>query len=554
MKKTLWEQICVPKNATRQHIDKTYFSLQHNPATRLAWKVLRDDFYRDIYAKYEDLAIVEKAGFLEDNFELQDISLLQDITFRTTPLPLIKNLPKNAHPIVLLSTGGFCPLHEGHLQMMYLAKAALESAGKQVVGGYFSISHPSYVNTKTNVHGTPGSWLYDLQKHLTSHPWLLADPWESCYVPSFVNFTEVITRLQRYLRAYFHPNTRVAYVFGSDNAWFMYCFEKRGLGVCVERTGSRELFKQLKAKLGSERCLFVPNNTPHAAANSTALRTSVTNIESEEPLHYYVRNEGTPPLEHFPLSSKELVQIQQYFANEFIRILKSSIDEKATISTVFAKQQVEQAKQLLKGKKTISLDHLFIADYNVSLSRVFRLCATNGFPSGYFGGKSPLTEQLNAIVPGKYILVDDDRATGGTLKMFYQALPTHVSISKVHLLINPQNTIPHEILDLRDFLLGAQYGGLCVQLPNGKYARTPYLLPYVSPSARSTILPSQELSFSKQVWQLNYQIFSQTSCPVCMRNLPSETNTFLSYLGFSMNETVSKICQYHLDRLSWAGH
>lgn len=176
MKKTLWEQICVPKNATRQHIDKTYFSLQHNPATRLAWKVLRDDFYRDIYAKYEDLAIVEKAGFLEDNFELQDISLLQDITFRTTPLPLIKNLPKNAHPIVLLSTGGFCPLHEGHLQMMYLAKAALESAGKQVVGGYFSISHPSYVNTKTNVHGTPGSWLYDLQKHLTSHPWLLADP------------------------------------------------------------------------------------------------------------------------------------------------------------------------------------------------------------------------------------------------------------------------------------------------------------------------------------------------------------------------------------------
>ena len=59
-------------------------------------------------------------------------------------------------------------------------------------------------------------------------------------------------------------------------------------------------------------------------------KPSVTNIESEEALHYYVRNEGTPPLEHFPLPSKELVQIQQYFANEFIRILKSSIDETAS--------------------------------------------------------------------------------------------------------------------------------------------------------------------------------------------------------------------------------
>ena len=557
MKKTLWEQLGVPKNATRQQIDKAYLSAaQHNPATRLTWKVLRNDFYRDIYSKYEDLTILKQAGFLEDNFKLQDIARLQDITFLTTPLPLIKDLPKDAHPVVLLSTGGFCPLHEGHLQMMYLAKAALETAGKQVVGGYFSISHPSYVNTKTNMEGKPGEWLYNLQKRLVAHPWLLADPWESCYVPSFVNFTEVITRLQNYLRVYFHPNTQVAYVFGSDNARFMYCFENRGLGVCVERTGSKELFKQLKAKLTSERCFFVPNNTPQAAANSTKLRTDGIHTRPEPlpTLRYYVRNEGIIPLRYFPLPSEEVVQIQQYFANEFIRILKNSIAEQSAVSTVFAKQQIEQAKHTLGTQKTISLDRLFTADYNVSLSRIFNLCATNGIPHEYFCNEGPLAQQLNAIPPGKYILVDDDRASGGTLKTFYQALPSRVQISKVHLLINPTQNVPYEILDLRDFLLGARHGGLCIQLPNGKYARAAYLLPYVSPAARSTILPSKELLFSKQIWQLNYQLFSQTSRPIYVRDMPSETAAFLSYVGFALHDTLEKVCQYHIDRLSWAGH
>lgn len=557
MEKTLWEQLKLPKNATREEIDASYQSITHQtPQTRLAWKVLRDDFYRDIYAKYEDLSIVERAGFLEDNFKLQDIARLQDITFLTTPLPVTKDLPKDARPVVLLSTGGFCPLHEGHLQMMYLAKAALENSGKQVVGGYFSTSHPCYVNTKTNVKGKPGEWLYDLQKCLVAHPWLLADPWESCYVPSFVNFTEVITRLQNYLRAYFHPNTQVAYVFGSDNARFMYCFENRGLGVCVERTGSRELFKQLKAKLASERCYFVPNNTPQAAANSTDLRTATihTHQKPQPTLRYYVRNEGTIPLRHFPLPSEEVAQIQQYFANEFIRILKNSIAERSAVSTVFAKQQIEQAKHTLGAQKIISLDRFFTADYNVSLSRVFNLCTTEAIPHGYFCHEGPLVQQLNSITPGEYILVDDDRASGGTLKTFYQALPSHVQISKVHLLINPAPNTPYEILDLRDFLLGAQNGGLCIQLPNGKYARAAYLLPYVSPAARSTILPSQELLFSKRIWQLNYKIFSQTSHPVCIRDIPSETAAFLNYLGFPLHETLAKVCQYHIDRLTWAGH
>jgi hypothetical protein len=358
------------------------------------------------------------------------------------------------------------------------------------------------------------------------------------------------------LRTYFHENTQVAYVFGSDNARFMYCFEKRGLGVCVERSGSEQLFQELKAKLSSGRCFFVANSTPQAALHAADLRPAAVHTPSERKpvLHYYVRNEGTVPLRHFSLPLEETAQIQPYFADEFIRILKNSIAEQSAVSTVFAEHQVAQAKQTLGSQKTISLDRLFPADYNVSLSRFFDLCATHGMPRGYFCHEGPLARQLNAIASGKYILVDDDRASGGTLRMFYRALPAHVQISKVHLLIHPAPDISYEILDLRDFLLGAKHGGLCVRLPDGQYVRAPYLLPYVSPAARSTILPSKELLFSKQIWQLNYRIFSQTSRPICVRDLPAETAAFLSYIGFAPHDTLAKVCQHHIDRLTWAGY
>ena len=59
----------------------------------------------------------------------------------------------------------------------------------------------------------------------------MIDPWESLYVRTPINFTDVIERLEEYLKKYVDSRIKVAYVFGGDNVEFMYCFQKHGIAV-----------------------------------------------------------------------------------------------------------------------------------------------------------------------------------------------------------------------------------------------------------------------------------------------------------------------------------
>ena len=72
-----------------------------------------------------------------------------NLSLLTTPVSkLIDFKEKKENPVVLLSTGGFDPIHDGHIYMMEFAKEALEKKGYHVIGGYLSPSHESYVSTK----------------------------------------------------------------------------------------------------------------------------------------------------------------------------------------------------------------------------------------------------------------------------------------------------------------------------------------------------------------------------------------------------------------------
>ena len=45
--------------------------------------------------------------------------------------------------IILVTTGGFSPIHEGHLHTLNIAKKELEKKGYHIAGGYLSPSHES---------------------------------------------------------------------------------------------------------------------------------------------------------------------------------------------------------------------------------------------------------------------------------------------------------------------------------------------------------------------------------------------------------------------------
>ena len=97
-------------------------------------KILKDEYYRKVYKKYSDIETVIKAGFIYDKLD-QDSLNYYNLSLLTTPVSKLKDFSDEEKPVVLLSTGGFDPIHDGHIYMMEFAKETLEKNGYKVIGG-----------------------------------------------------------------------------------------------------------------------------------------------------------------------------------------------------------------------------------------------------------------------------------------------------------------------------------------------------------------------------------------------------------------------------------
>ena len=215
-------------------------------------KVLSDKFYQNIFLKYGINTAIE-AGFICDNFDDKNYYNIDSFTTPTDKL----NVNDVDNPIVLLATGAFAPLCDANIEMMELAKQVLSHNGYNVIGGYFSPSHDDYANTRPQTTKSASERVYEAQKALDNSDWLMVDPWESLYVSDCINFTDVINRLELYLKKHVDKNIRVAYVFSGDKSNFMYCFEHHGIGVCVERFED-DVYTKLKEHFACcKDCFFV---------------------------------------------------------------------------------------------------------------------------------------------------------------------------------------------------------------------------------------------------------------------------------------------------------
>ena len=115
----------------------------------------------------------------------------------------------------------------------------------------------------------------------------------------------------------------------------------------------------------------------------------------------------------------------------------------------------------------------------------------------------------------------------------------------VNTYINKSNII--DIVDCRDMLIGRNYGGSVIELPNGKICRAPYILPYCYPSAKCSISTQDDLAFSVEVWKLNYEFYKNTELKIS--NIDIYTQILLLYSGFSDETPMHEVCMYHLNYL-----
>lgn len=555
---------------------------------RLLRFILKDPFFGSAYPKLGSVEALIEAG-LFDLGEPSPGTIRADENWLMTPTHHISRHleqfePVNQPIVVLLTTGGFCPVHDGHIKMMEIARAALEARGCLVLGGYLAPDHDAYTLRKVGDEASSAMQrLRLLEERLMNSDWLMADGWASLGVERDLNFTDIISRMERYLARHV-PSSRkieVAYVFGGDNARFARAFIEHGRCVCVLRPGTEEKFFSVAADP------LVANNPHIVMAAESSLDFSSTDVRQgrktlEEGVQkmyagwahgidrappsaskavYFLRNEREWAIEPWFANRDrdELIATYQWFRSGLMRLLKKAheaatdMDVRFNVSfhTVDVAKQRKLARRQSRGEKIISLDPCVEGDFNLAVSRRFPVCAGRmspgiiarpGFPS--------LERQVQALPAGKYVLQDDDIVTGGTMRRVQGRLPKNVEITRWSSLVEreKEDRPVLDIIDCRDFLAGAKEGGLVVELPDRTFARSPYCLPYVSPAHGARTPLSQELTVSHDIWRLNELFFKRIQPAI----LVSETNIgfrrLMRYLGFDPSTPMSEVCRHHAEK------
>jgi len=543
----------------------------------LSSQLLADPFYGPLLPLLGQ-AGVEEAGFFEDSRTSLEPDPREETDWLCTPIFHARERLQRSHPeqplAVLLSTGAFCPVHPGHLALLEHARQALEARGMCVLAGYLSPGHDEYVMGKCGAQVPPAAHRAHLcQQAVSGSEWLMVDEWEALHTSAALNFSLVIERLQNYLNRHLacaRP-VRVFYVFGSDNARFSLSFLRRGQAVCVERPGYRDRLEHYanhprlrgNARVTFVRDVVLPNvastqvrqgDFELLAPNVRALWAGWHGPGKDRSARLFLRDEGAWSVQHW--TGRE-----QAYA-EFTRQVAVAVEDSFRLAqlpdpptplqlcVLSLQQQRQEALERFGAEHILSLDPCLPGVANLGVSRCFELCA-DAIRPGLVArpGWPPLEEQLAAIPPGTYSLVDDDIATGHTMQAVLGRLPEHCRVDRQAALCQLPSLGEGlvDLGDVRDFLLGSWEGGLVVCLPDGRLARVPYLLPYVNPADRLSLPLSQSLAFSRRVWQLNADFFQPTALTVA--DAPMAFGELCRYLGLPPELLLADWCRWHLDRL-----
>jgi nicotinic acid mononucleotide adenylyltransferase len=541
-------------------------------------KMRRDPFYWQAFEHYKDEQAMVRAGFFDDGLKEGLLDTLSDPRWLTTPLYKVSRPKgKSVRPLVLFSTGGFAPVHEGHVQMMEAARAKMTREGYDVIGGFLSPAHDSYVSTKSNgadrfsIHVR----LENLKKALMASDWLEADPWMAMYTPNDLNFTDVYRRLEKYLAAHIvsEKPVEVAYVFGADNALFARAFLKQGLCVCVGRPGYAASFDAIlgdDALMATGRIHLAESNVD---LSSSQIRTGERVFEqlmdagkllsdgaSEEAHTIFLRNDLDWALE--PWRTSAPADVFEAAKNDFISgllaVLQDAYGRSTEILQVPAREQLQWLERSMAGKQFINMDCVTGAiGHPAHISRLFHLSDRQHFSLGIVD-RPDATAALSTLPAGDYALVDDDIATGGSMRALEERLPKHVHIvERVSLLKKwfiehkrGQTYNPLNILDMRDFVVGARMGGLVVEGFDGSHGRIPYLAPYVSLNSRSSVPKEREKDVSARIFELNARFFAALGDKLTLNDAcPSFKNIMLA-AGFDVGMRLSEFCDWHRQMLA----
>lgn len=461
--------------------------------------------------------IVELAGYIEDSPYEYNPYLI------TAPYETLMKR-KGTKNAVLLSTGSYDPVHHGHVSMMVQTRALLEKQGYTVMGGVFSTSHDSYVRDQKTPEGVSAIQRgIDITNFLLSHPdnierWLIHDLWESQIVDHAVNFTTVIYHVRKTLERLLGDNFTLFYLFGEDNSAFALplVLEEKVIPVVIQRPGYN-LLPEVKDLVKEGEALYVPNDSH---LSSSDIRKSM----KEKP-PYVIRCDGKRGTEYLSPLISDYAERIEYFHQGIVNLFSHK-----SLFLIEVDEQLSRTWNHIQEKYStlpvLSCDIYYKGDVNLRVSRLFDLSSAQSRSYGITSVDSSLVDSQK-----EYIYVDDDIATGFTL----EKVSHHVKIKEPVSMVNVMTERNIEdVVDERDFLVGAEHGGLMINY-NSEYIRFPYMSPYVNLVTRAKIEPEKAREFNRRLWELNSEFYKNTHLTAEDIEAP-----FLKILG--VKETIEEYC------------
>lgn len=153
----------------------------------------------------------------------------------------------------------------------------------------------------------------------------------------------------------------------------------------------------------------------------------------------------------------------------------------------------------------LSMDPLYRGEYNLGISRLYRDKGKT-FIGHYSRPETEMSllEQFRAIPKGiKVVIFEDDIGYGGQIRRVKRIL-SRMGVEVVDIFTLFDNTeMKDEVLDMRDFIVDAPFGGLVMEA-SGEKVRVPYLHPFVDVKERCSI--EDGLEFSIKMWEFNASI------------------------------------------------
>lgn len=468
---------------------------------RFACKLCGDPFYRELFLNGYSIDQIEDAGFFDDGLAPGELLDVADSRWLTTQLDKIQKRIKDTpvtsskKPLILLTTGAFAPIHEGHLEIMESAYKELSRLGFHVIGGYISPAHDDYVATKGAMAET---WKADLRlssihQVLTRYDWLDVDPWMCSYAQTDLNFTDVIIRMESYIAKHVKSERKieVAYVFGSDHASHARTFLKRGIGVCVSnRQGFEQIISSMETELAiaRDRIFFV--RQPNKKYSSR-----------------YVREGKQPPLNGL-LGIKMQNTASETSTQPISYLIRDDLDW--AIST----WEPRCNRDILQKAKT---------DFYEGLEKALQSAFS----------QSSLVNILKDI---NVTFLPWQSRDEEWLHKFKR------TISSTH----------KEILDSKDFLLGSRMSGLILKHPDGSVGSLPCVLPYASPARYAHLPQDQEMNFSRKVIDLNISFHEMIGKNLLLSDADLHFRNLMKAADFSDGMTMVEVLRKHHEMLLYS--